>query len=285
MNAALISFHGDEAIKRKYLRRVEAHRKADELVQGTGWEQNGVTRGCAVGCIFDAYDHSRGPVEIGAPEWLLRLADTIHEGLPRETAIGKGPKTSWPRRFLDAIPVGVNLEPVRWKFALVLLGENAKRVRELQIDEPLKQQVLDAIEKCRHVNQQAIETGSWDESAARSAESAARSAARSAESAARSAESAAWSAARSAESAARSAAWSAESAARSAESAARSAESAAWSAAWSAESAAWSAARSAESAARSAAWSAAWSATRSAESAAYIRYADALLLLLAECGQ
>jgi len=259
MNAALISFHGDEAIKRKYLRRVEAHRKADELVQGTGWEQNGVTRGCAVGCIFDAYDHSRGPVEIGAPEWLLRLADTIHEGLPRETAIGKGPKTSWPRRFLDAIPVGVNLEPVRWKFALVLLGENAKRVRELQIDEPLKQQVLDAIEKCRHVNQQAIETGSWDESAARSAESAARSA----------------------ESAARSAAWSAESAARSAESA----ESAAWSAAWSAESAAWSAAWSAESAARSAAWSAAWSATRSAESAAYIRYADALLLLLAECGQ
>lgn len=59
------AYLNDPKIKRKYINRVKAHRKADELVQGVGWESNGTTRGCAVGCIFNGYDHSCGPEEIG----------------------------------------------------------------------------------------------------------------------------------------------------------------------------------------------------------------------------
>ena len=53
MTKQLLAYHGDPAIKAKYLARVRAHRKADELVQGTGWRTDGPygeVRGCVVGC-------------------------------------------------------------------------------------------------------------------------------------------------------------------------------------------------------------------------------------------
>lgn len=34
----LKAFHGDPAIKRKYLDRVRAHRAADNLIRGVGWD-------------------------------------------------------------------------------------------------------------------------------------------------------------------------------------------------------------------------------------------------------
>jgi hypothetical protein len=141
----LLAYHNDRKIKSKYIRRVEAHRKADELVQGTGWESNGVTRGCAVGCIFNAYDHTRGPKEIGVPEELIAIADTIHEGLPRSQAIGSGPKDCWPRQFLGAIRPGADLSLVFPKLAVWCLtdakwGETA-----------LPDQSQDALECCLSV--------------------------------------------------------------------------------------------------------------------------------------
>ena len=112
------------------------------------------------------------------PEWLARLEDTIFEGLPNAVA------KTFPARFLEAIPVGVDLESVKWRFSLILLAENAERVKGTEIADELKKQVLDVIEQVATVNREAIEDGEWNESAARSA---ACSAAWSAESAARSA--------------------------------------------------------------------------------------------------
>ncbi len=43
------AFKGKKEIKKKYLDRVIAHRKADEIVKGAYWE-NG--KGCAVGHMF-----------------------------------------------------------------------------------------------------------------------------------------------------------------------------------------------------------------------------------------
>ncbi len=263
----LLSFHGDKTIKAKYVARVKAHAKADELVKGGYW---GNGKGCAVGCTIHSSQHNAYETELGLPEWLARLEDTLFEGLANKYA------KKFAVEFLLSIPVGKNLDKVKWQFCSFILAENLKRVQQLQISEALKVQVSEAIRGLKAMHDKATKTGVWDESAAwsaaRSAESAAWSAWSAAWSAARSAESAAWSvwsAARSAESAAWSAAWSA---ARSAESA-ESAESAAWSAArsvWSAESAAQSAARSAESA------------ESAARSAAYKRYANKLLKLLKE---
>jgi hypothetical protein len=266
------SYLNDTKLKKEFVAEIKWHQDQDKIIKDTYQQgSNGDFKACAVGCSihslnrmkhksYDTSNHKVYETELGIPEWLARLEDTIFEGLPNELAM------KWPLRFAKAIPVGVDLEPVKWKISVFILSENIERVLALDISDDLKKQVVDAIRDVLVVHEQAIKTGVWDGSAAESA-------ARSAESAARSARSkhwaAAWSAARSAESAARSARskhWAA------AWSAARSARSKHWAAAWSAARSAESAAWSAESAARSAAWS--------AESAACTRYADKLIEIL-----
>ena len=210
----LLSFKNDTSVKESLIQRMQHHYELDEIVKGaTGQDGKGCTVWCALnnGELKRGYDHSAFPDVLGLPEWLAQLQDTIFEGLDTEDA--KTFSLAWPK----AIPVGRNLEPVKWKLCAFLMQENIERVLQLDIADDLKKQVVDAIQGVLNVHLKAVDTGMWDDSAA---ESAARSAAGSAESAA-------WSAAGSA------------------------AGSAAWSAAWSADSA-WSAARSAESAARSA---------------------------------
>lgn len=64
------AFHNDHSIKEKYLARVKAHREADNLIRGTGWEDG---KGCAIGCTLEAYNHSLYPDELGIPTWLARI--------------------------------------------------------------------------------------------------------------------------------------------------------------------------------------------------------------------
>lgn len=258
--------------KKDFIKEIKWHQEQDKIVQGTyGNEVDGTSfRACAVGCSihsinrlkgteYDTSTHKLYETELGIPEWLARLEDTIFEGLPAELA------KQWPLRFSRAIKVGVDLEPVKWQFTAFVLSENIERVLSLDINDDLKKQVVDAIRGVLVVTEDAIQTGVWDDSAAKSA---------------RLARLAAWSAAESAGLAAWSAAWSA------AESAGLAAESAVHSAAHSADSAvhsARSAARSAWSAAESAAGSAglaAGSAGLAARLAAYERYADKLIELI-----
>jgi hypothetical protein len=203
---SLRAFHGDPAIKAKYIARVRQHRLAEHLTKGIGWEPE-TQRGCAIGCCLEAYDHSRYPIELGLPEWLARLEDAIFEGLPVAEA------QAWPEAFLGAIHPGADLELVRHKLALrridrliALQQSNLGKHRE-EIDAVI-QQTIAALMQVRRCHEAEIGGDTCDASA-----SAARSAAESAESAAESAAWAARSAARSARSAAESAAWAAESAA------------------------------------------------------------------------
>ncbi len=181
----MLSFHNDIEVKEKYVNRVKAHAKADNLIQGTGWE-NG--KGCAIGCTLESFDHSAYPTELGLPEWLARLEDRLFEGMENKYAM------KFPLDFLEAIPVGVSLEPVKWKFCSYLCSDNIARVENLDIDWNLKKQVLTAIKHVKLIHDNAIETGVWDASAACAARSAAHSAAHSA-AASVAAYSAAWSAA------------------------------------------------------------------------------------------
>ncbi len=188
--------------KSALLTEIKKHEDADQFIQGTYGEGSGDNfRGCAVGCSIDSInrikgitldpsDHAAYEKQLGIPEWLARLEDRIFEGLPVALA------RKWPMRFTRAIPVGVDLEPLKWHFTAFLLQENIDQVLSLELQDSLKTQVVDSIRGVLTVTEAAISTGVWDESAAESAESAAESAAWSA----------AWSAA---ESAAWSAAWSA----------------------------------------------------------------------------
>ena len=172
----LTAYHGDAAVKAKYVARFEAHRAADEVIQGTGFK-NG--RGCFVGCTLDKYDHGRFPVELGWPEWLARLADSIFEGLPKAAAPQFGTD------LLAAVPVGVDLDAARAPFLIGVQRGNLTRLDGNT--EPYAQQCRDAI-------QRVIDwlAGGALEAAWSAARSAAESAAWSAESAAWSAWSAAW---------------------------------------------------------------------------------------------
>jgi hypothetical protein len=210
------SYHNDQALKQKYVNRMQAHIDADELIRGIGYE-NG--RGCAIGGTLNKYEHEGFPKELGLPVWLAHLADFIFENLPDDKY------STFPLKLLQAIPIGVDVEPVRHRLAIL-------RLTPLAEANPSVREVIISIIT---LHQRALANNPPTDDEWSAARSAAYSAARSAaDSAARSA--------------AYSAAWSADSAAY------RPAYSAAWSAAYSAAwSAAWSAARSADSAARSSA--------------------------------
>ena len=164
------SFHNDPKIKEKYLNRLKAHAEADELIQGEGWRDG---KGCAVGCTLENYNHARYEKELGIPEWMARLYDCIFEGLPNDKA------KVFAIKFLQSVPVGVDLNPIKWKFPCFVLKENIERVMSLTLDKKLKEQVVSSIRQCLSVHKSAILNGAWNYSTRSLAWSAADSAAES----------------------------------------------------------------------------------------------------------
>lgn len=177
--APIRAYHGDADIKAKYVQRFAEHRAADDVIQGKGYE-NG--KGCFIGCTLEDYDHIRFSVELGWPEWLAQLADTIFEGIPTAEAPQFGTD------LLDAVSVGADLDAVLVPFLVGMQRRNLARLGGNA--EPYAEQ-------CRVAIRGVIDflLTDFKTAAAWSAESAARAAAWSVRSAAESAESAALSAA------------------------------------------------------------------------------------------
>lgn len=161
-----LSFKNDPAIKEALVKRMDAHIAADELAQG---EIGTRGKGCTVWCALNdedmdyGYSHEAFPEVLGLPEWLARLQDTIFELLNKVDA--KAFSAAW----IKAIPVGKNLEPVRWKFCAFLMKKNIEQVLLLDISEDLKKQVVDAITGVLSVHNNAIVTGVWDKEKAAAA--------------------------------------------------------------------------------------------------------------------
>ena len=155
----MIAYHGQQAIKDKYLARVRAHREADELVQGFGYWKDG--KGCAVGCTMHSDSHNAYETELGIPKVLARLEDSIFEGLSVKLA------RQWPERFLAAITPGANLSLVSSHFFIWLLGDPADGViRHAKTDKTRDaiQRVVDLYR--RHANGEKIAVANWQAAAA-----------------------------------------------------------------------------------------------------------------------
>ncbi len=127
----LISFKGDEKLKALLLEEIVKHRAADEIVQGSYGGKSGPW--CAVGCAvhslnvrldkdYNTGDHSVYETELGIPRVLAKLEDRIFEGLKPELA------KDFPQRFIEAVPVGVDLSVVWPQFALWLLSDETNGV-------------------------------------------------------------------------------------------------------------------------------------------------------------
>jgi hypothetical protein len=128
----LIAYHGDPAIKDKYLARVRRHRAEDQLVKGQYWKDG---KGCAVGCTIHGGEHRRYETELGIPIQLARIEDGLFEALPN------GEAQAWPEAFLDAIPVGANLYIPYWQFMRWLLIDPEEGVIRFAKREKTKQAI------------------------------------------------------------------------------------------------------------------------------------------------
>jgi len=123
------AFHGDPAIKAKYVNRVQAHAAADEIIHGTYWERG---KGCAVGCTIHSGKHGDYETELGVPRMLAKLEDRLFEGM------ANGKSKQFPARFLEAIPVGADLSRVGWQFLHWLLTEELARRNDPRVAKEIK---------------------------------------------------------------------------------------------------------------------------------------------------
>ena len=120
----LKAFHNEKSIKLKYVKRMSDHIKADELIHGEGWKDG---KGCAVGCTLNRYDHACYQNELGLPEWLARLEDSLFENMSIEKS------KTFPLLMLQAIPIGVNLDKTYHKMQIYIL-ELAKQNVKAEFD-------------------------------------------------------------------------------------------------------------------------------------------------------
>lgn len=207
----VLSYHNNPKLKEDAVASAQRHQDLDMLLAGTyGHPENGLAfKGCSVGC--DAFDisgstdtpHKTTADYYGFPEWLERLRDTLFEGLDQES------RKTFHVEFKKAIPVGVDLEPVRHHLAIARLN----RLLELHKDcnEYGLKGALILVLRCHEAE---INSQICDWSAALSAAESARSVARSVEGTVESAAlSVVWSARAAVRSAAEAASWSVESAA------------------------------------------------------------------------
>jgi hypothetical protein len=113
----MISFHGKPELKDQLLKNLRAHHAADEFYQGHYWDDG---KGCAVGCSIVDFGGNTGDHEeyerlFGIPRVLARLEDGIFEGLSVDES------KWWPIAFIEAIPVGVEMVLVFYRFMEWLL--------------------------------------------------------------------------------------------------------------------------------------------------------------------
>lgn len=112
----MLTYLNDAKLKADLLVEIGKHEAADQIIKGSyGTTRDGIFKACAVGCSLHSLnvlqgkaepgahtdDHARYVKELGLPLWLAYLEDNIFETLPDEEAM------TWPRRFAEAVPVGV----------------------------------------------------------------------------------------------------------------------------------------------------------------------------------
>lgn len=103
----ILAFNNDPALADRIRAQVLTHEAADEIVQGTYWE-NG--KGCFIGCIAHSSSAEDAAGLLGGDVMLVKIAESIFEGLPNDQA------KHFPGRVLLAPRVGANLSLVPWQF-------------------------------------------------------------------------------------------------------------------------------------------------------------------------
>ena len=109
-----MSFFGSQCLRDAVVERVREHQRLDQIAQQVYWDGS---KGCAIGCVLHSGDHLAFEQQLGLPVFLAYMDEHIFEKLPLEEAKG------WPLRFIEAVPVGVDLELVSPRFMHWLLSD------------------------------------------------------------------------------------------------------------------------------------------------------------------
>lgn len=176
----MLSYHNDANLKDLIVQEMKNHQLNDQFIKGTYEEEiDGKFKGCAVGCAIDSFniklgksylnnDHEAFEEAIGVPQWLAYLQDRLFEKLPNEKSV------QFAIDFLDSIPVGVNLNPVKWKFCAFILKDNIDRILNLgHISDEIQKRVVEVTQRALSLHEEIINTGDVAESAAISVKHAA----------------------------------------------------------------------------------------------------------------
>lgn len=102
------------------------HVAADSVIQGQYWNPK-THKGCFIGCLVHSDDPSKACELFGLTHPVLRIAEAIFEGLPKEEAV------KFFSDFPDAIATdGKDLSLVHWKFLASELRDLPKASNEVQ---------------------------------------------------------------------------------------------------------------------------------------------------------
>lgn len=130
------AFTGTIATKEEMVNELKLHQEADSFMKGKYESMfDGKFKGCAVGCSLESIsrlkglplvfsDHSRYEDLMGVPTWLVRVEDTIFEGLPLERS------KQWPLEFTEAINVGADLNKIKAPFLVFILRSTLEYVQD-----------------------------------------------------------------------------------------------------------------------------------------------------------
>jgi hypothetical protein len=110
----MMSFFGSQCLRDAVVERVREHQRLDQIAQSIYWDGS---KGCAIGCVLHSGEHLAFEQQLGLPVFLAYMDEHIFEKLPLEEA------KAWPLRFIEAVPVGVDLELVFPRFMHWLLSD------------------------------------------------------------------------------------------------------------------------------------------------------------------
>ena len=143
------TYHNDPKFRSDYIAECRWHREQDLIIQSSyGDPEKSDFRGCHNGCAAHSLLRLKGfkisgsdkfgvAEALGWPIWLVRLAESIFEGLPNKDA------KEFPQQLAQAIPCGANVDMVWPKLALWLLGDTEKGVIRFAKTDQAKKSVND----------------------------------------------------------------------------------------------------------------------------------------------
>ena len=115
-----LTYRGHPTVtKAMFVADMQAHAAADRLIAGRYETVSGSHwQGCAIGCGIHTInrvtgarhyhgDHAALARDLGWPEWLARLEETLFEGLPADQ------RAAWPERLARAVPDNADISAVR----------------------------------------------------------------------------------------------------------------------------------------------------------------------------